>query len=161
MLAHVGRDTRAGIGHVETNAPQAGIVPQRDADPPWPGMLTHRMMSVRHQVDDDLVKLMRVAHEGRDVVRDVDVHLDVTRTELVGQELERLLHDLANAYLASLGRALPDEREEIPHDANAAVRGLADLLGAAEDDRIAHRLPEKLGLTAQDREGIVELVGDA
>jgi len=71
-----------------------------------------------------------VGPEDGEVVRQVEDGLDVVGPQLVGEELDRLSNHLIEGHLMTLRRLLAGHREEVAHDARAALGRRADLLGS-------------------------------
>ena len=66
---------------------------------------------------------------------------------------------MIQANVASLGRLLAGQGQEVAHDADASVGAGQDLLGSRDGSRILRRFPEQVALPEHDRQGIVQLVG--
>ena len=78
-------------------------------------------MRVGHKVDDDLMELVRIGPQGRDVVGQGHHHIDSVRTQVIGEQFHRLLHDLVQGHRLPFRGTLPCDGKEVLHDARAAL----------------------------------------
>ncbi len=62
------RDAGPGVGHFQANQRSRRLEPRRHHDRARRTTLTHCVMRVGHKIDDDLVELVRIGPQGRDVV---------------------------------------------------------------------------------------------
>jgi len=58
-------------------------------------------MCVRYHVDQDLLQLVAIGPQNRQVVGEAEHHLYVVVAELVGQQLHRVLHETIQCDQAS------------------------------------------------------------
>ena len=151
-------NSRAGVGDGERDAAGGGIVPDSQAETARALLAAHGVVGVGDQVDEDLVELMGIGPEHGQTLGNVDDDLDAVGPELVAEELDRPVEHLLQHGAAALGRPLPGQRQEVADDPHAPVGGVADSLGPVLDARILVGPVQQLGLPADDRERVVELV---
>ena len=118
-----------GIGDLELDAGPGAVAPRGEANPAGRGRAPHCLVRVGHEVHDDLVELMGVSPEHREVVGQIEDDLDVVSPQFVGEQLDRLLDHPVERHVSPLGWALAGEGEEVLDDAPAALGRGADLLG--------------------------------
>ena len=123
--------------------------------------MAHRLVRVRHDVDEHLVELVAVRPEHGQIFGEAERDPNVAGLELVRQQLHRLLHDVVELHFSALGRPPARQRQEVPHDADAASGGIVDLLRAPAHHGVARRVAEKLRVAGDHGQGVVELMGHA
>ena len=120
------------------------------------------MHRVLQQVEQDLQELVGIGRDLDGLGREVLDHLDRADPELVGEEVERLVHELAEPHGTLLGRLLAGERQQVLHDLRGALGLRVDLAQPPLDAlREVGRGREEVGEAGDDRERVVQLVGDA
>jgi hypothetical protein len=120
-----------------------------------------RVARVQHEVEDDLLDVVRVGHDCDRIVRHVDLERDV----LANQSPEDVaqVRDGARQIDALEPRVmLVAEREELPCQTGSAIRGLADLLEILVV-RVAARVlvEQQIRVSQRYRQKIVEVVRNA
>ena len=149
-----------GIGDLELDAGPGAVAPRGEANPAGRGRAPHCLVRVGHEVHDDLVELMGVSPEHREVVGQIEDDLDVVSPQFVGEQLDRLLDHPVERHVSPLGWALAGEGEEVLDDAPAALGRGADLLGPLAEGVVVGHFAEEVRLPHDDGQGIVQLVRD-
>ena len=117
-------------------------------------------MGIGDEIEEDLVQLVRIREDQRQIFREIEGHADPVDAQRIGDELERLLDNLTHGDARPLLRMLARQRQEVPHDARAPFGRRAHLLGA-DGDRPLCRGSQQIDVSQHDRQRIVELVSDA
>jgi len=115
---------------------------------------------IREQVQDDLLELVRVGPQWRQLGREVQREDDAVHAQAVGDELDGLPDDLVQRHLLPLGWMLASQGEKILHETRAALGGVQDLLATLLETRRV-TLYEKGAVAENHRERIVQLMRDA
>ena len=147
------------VDHLEEEA--LALEPRPDGDPAIRVHVAHRLVRVRHEVDDHLMKLVTVGPHHRKILGQLQRDLDIVGAELVAEQLDRLLDDPIDSHLRPLGRPLACQREEVPDDAGAAVGAGGDLVGPLDERGVRGPAAKEVRLPHDDRERIVQLVSHA
>ena len=103
---------------------------------------------------------MTVGSEAGKPFGQLEAQLDVVDPDRVRDQLERVTHDLVQVDPRPLGGPLAGEGQEVPNDAGAALSRVDHLHRAVGNLLVARGL-EQGRVPGQDRERVVELVGDA
>ena len=126
------------------------------------GQVAHRLGGVGEQVQHDLLQRVPVTDHLGQVLRELDLRLDVPQPEVVAHQQQRALHQVVQVQPRTLGRSLAGEGEQVADDAPRALRLLVDHPQVATVARSQLLLLEQELRQPRDRrEGIVELVRDA
>ena len=105
---------------------------------------------------------MPVADHLGQVLRELDLRLDVPQPEIVAHQQQRALHQVVQVQARALGRSLAGEGEQVADDATRPLRLLVDHPQVATVARSQLLLLEQeLGEPRDRGEGVVELVRDA
>ena len=155
-LQVLGRDAGAGVGDQSLDM----AVDQRgDAQAAAAG---HGFLGVEQQVEKDLLQLAGIAVDGRQIVGQVEIDIDLRGLELVFEQRERVADDLVEVGLAELGGGGAGEVEQAVGDFGGAEALLGDLVEHRAEARIAAQLlGEHLRVGGDDGQRGVDLVGDA
>ena len=130
----------------------------------------HGVASVDHQVEKDLFDLTGVGHDLAQLGGKDDGQLDarsgrcpahVLPAEHAADDLLHAAHDLVQVEHAGHHDLAPAEREQLTRELRSTLAGLADLEHVLLQ-RIAgrQRLDGEIGVAEDDREHVVEVVGD-
>ena len=155
------RDPWPRVAHRHDHTFPSGIIAGRQAQPPRRRRVAHRVLRVRNQVDQNLLELVAVRPHARRVRGEVALDLDIRHAQLIGQQLDGLAAELPEWDLRALGRAPASHGEKVPHDPGAAFGRRADLLASGPGLAVRRALREQLNVAEDDRQRVVQLVGDA
>ena len=98
------RNPRAAVGDLDAHPPAFRVVARPEAQTVGRGRVLEGLARVRHEVHDDLLQLVIVGPDERQVLREIEAHLDVGDPELEGQELHRVSQQVIERDVAPLGR---------------------------------------------------------
>ncbi len=154
------RNARTVVGDRDADHAGVRVVTTRHAYPARPRPVLQHLLRVDDQVQQDLMKLVRVGEDPRNVLGEIDGHFDAAGAHRVAGNVEGRRHDVVDRHRNAFGCLLPRHGEEGSHDPRAALRRRANLRCCSLRGRVALFLEH-------DRPGhdhgkrVVELVGDA
>ena len=157
----LGRNPRPGVADLEPHPVPLAVEPCRDREPARRRHGAHRVLGIHDEVHQHLVESVGIRPEDGQVLGEVEDDLHVARPQLVAEKLDRLPNHVVESDLAALGRVLAREGKEVADDADAAIGGGVNLLGALHEGAARLTLSKEVGLTDDHRERVVQLVGDA
>src|SRR5204862_6110139 len=155
------RNSRPRVADLEVDPGVITLESCREGDPSCRRDVSHGVSSIDDEIDQNLVEPVRSRPERRQILSTVEDDLDAARAQFVGQELDRLLDHVVESYLAPFGRTLAREREEVADDAHAALGRRVDPLRSPFETAVLRRMSEEMSLADDDRQRVVQLVGDA
>ena len=121
----------------------------------------HRVARVDHEVREDLLDLARVRVDAIQVRLEVRVQRDVLPDD-ARQHLRDVADDRVELEEPRLHGLLPAERQQLPGQRRGAIPRVHDLREVgARGVILGERLSDELGAREDDREDVVEVVGDA
>ena len=150
-----------GVGDLDARSSALNLVACGKAQPARRRSFSQRLARGRDEVQYDLLQLVPVGPHQRQVALEVKLNVDVVDPKLEGQQLHRVPQKLGQHHAPPLRRAAPGHRQEAPHDAHAALRGLLDVAGSCADAVVGRRGGKQSGLSEDDRQGAAELMRDA
>jgi len=121
----------------------------------------HRLPRVRDQVDEDLVELARVSLDQGHVPRQPGLEVDPFAHH-VAQERRDRLHDVVEVDHPQLQHLPAPDRQQLPGERRRAFGCAHDRAYALPELHVLSELgQDQRGLTVNDREQVVEVVGDS
>src|SRR5438445_6305606 len=114
------RDAWPGVQHCKPHLLLRHVVLRREDDLVWRRGLTQSIVRIGKKIHHDLVQLIRVAPERRQVVCQLLDDVNLIELQRIPQQLQGLLDHVVELHTRVLWRVRTRQGEKIPHDALTA-----------------------------------------
>src|SRR6185369_7770941 len=133
----------------------------RDGEPTFVEDFAHRVLGIYEQIDEYLNKLVGIGSDLRQPVVKLELYLHASRAERIGHQIESGADNLVEGCRRPYRGALPRHREEGLGYIGATLRRLPQSLDLLSLSGINGVLLEHDRPSDDDRQRVVELMGDA